>query len=960
MVPAWDWCLQTNPTPLIISVVSIRRFFAQLSHPLTHSAAPRRIVDGLERAYRRLPRVRARYLVALALVAVVGKTFYDVAVRPADQTVVMAAFNSVTSFVRERPQELIDADYYRSQTDAFLRQFHQSAPDIPRFEVFIDPTELHRLEQPFDDDQNSRELTETWRRWYPLGQRKSAVAFLKRGEDYFPVYMRVRGTGSNHFLGPAKSWRLTRINLPGERPWGLPSDIINLTLPEHYLVEWLAFEMAERAGMATPYVEPATLYINGVYQGVRQAGGQTGPSFMRRKGLPIGFLIDSRMDRWDQPGQPPPEVLYDYRFGNRRLGADYRDGVELKLTDDQIIDLFVFYMLYRPAHMVDLRLYVDPLYRSVTLIPWNLEIPRSNPKYFATSPPINRRTLDIALTNFEDLGSVNFIFRDLIYPRVTPQMIYEILAKTYEKTRAGAPLNLDVVKQHYLDEEARFAGELEAFPYWYGSRDFDFIKDTRVVAEGLKNDVLFHALNQAYGQMDEELARFEATCGFSPNGQRNGVIGRLQCATAAGVGAVLTDMRMSQDGGSPDVVWDRNQNGRVDRGDRLLSDGAELFGPEGFHLFYDGRELLPFYESGALNSYDFLLVGSRESGVPAAVGLRHPLDGRTKEVAVAPGQKGDFGSDVTLADLEREDLAPPVPREEPPALPAFIKKFGDRAYGISAGTHEIKGLLALPPGASLTLDPGATLIFAPEAGLYISGPIFAEGTDAAPIVLRSRDPARPGGGLIVNYTKGLPSRLSHCRVEGLAGQNINRVPYDGAVSFLGGKLELRSCVFADIPAAAGLRLAWAEADIADTTFSDLAGDGLLAQSSAASLARVRVERAGRDGLRFVDSNARVTDAVLQGAGDSALVAKRRSLISLRDSDIQNARHGLRISDDSHVTATDSAISCADLGVYVNWEEPNRNGMTVSLSGIAFEENRIDVLRDPGTPERAIRREGEYF
>ncbi|MEM7170392.1 MAG: right-handed parallel beta-helix repeat-containing protein, partial [Pseudomonadota bacterium] len=902
--------------------------------------------------------MRARYVVLLAALLVVAKVAHDIARRSSGEPVAVAAFNGLTSFIRGRPQELIDPNYYRAQADSFLRQFHQSDPRLPRYDLYIDPTELHRLEMPFEDDQDTQNLRASWNRWYPLGQRKTAVAVLKQNETLYPVHMRVRGTGSNHFLGPAKSWRITRIPLPPEegwqKPWDLPSDVVNLTLPEHYLIEWLAFEMAERAGMITPFVEPAVLYINDVYQGIRQAGGQTGPSFMRRQGLPIGYFIDARNDRWDQEDQPPPDVLYDYRFGDRRMGGDYRDDVELRLTDQQIIDMFVFYLLYRPAHMVDLRFYVDPLFRFVTLVPWNLEIPRANPRYYATTPPVNRRTFDVSVTNFEDLGSVNYLFRDLIYPRVTPQIVYEILAKLYALTQAGAPLSLAVIKEDYQAMEQRFAGELDAFPYWYGSRDFDFIKDTRQVAQDLKTNVLFQALDQSYEQLGQELDTFSANCAFSPNRIAGSVRGRLTCGSGAGLGATMMSLKMT--GSAPQswsLVLDRNKNNRIDQGDALIPVGAEgrfQLDQDGFHVFYDGRELVSFYESGRLNLYDFFLVGPSALGRPDAVGFRRPFGEDLREVTVSLEAPGDFAQDLSPALLPLwQPTAEPADGEfEVHDLPNFIQEKGDNKFLIPSGHHRLTSPTVLPLGASLEIAPGTKVSFDGGTYLYLSGPLKAVGDANAPIEFLSSDPTDPGGGVIINTTAGSPSTLGFCHFQGLAGSQINKVDYGGALTVLGGRIQIENCSFDKIPAASAVELRWAEGRLSKLTIKRTKGRGVYLESSATSVQDLSVSNALGDGLYLQDSNVRVSGAAFSSRGSDAIVAKRRSLASLSGVTINGARKGLRISDDSQVTFTESRVARSATAVHVHWEETNRNGMSVTLAAVEFDDNGQDILQDPGT------------
>ncbi|MEM7172238.1 MAG: right-handed parallel beta-helix repeat-containing protein [Pseudomonadota bacterium] len=138
------------------------------------------------------------------------------------------------------------------------------------------------------------------------------------------------------------------------------------------------------------------------------------------------------------------------------------------------------------------------------------------------------------------------------------------------------------------------------------------------------------------------------------------------------------------------------------------------------------------------------------------------------------------------------------------------------------------------------------------------------------------------------------------------------------------------------------------------------GRGVYLESSATSVQDLSVSNALGDGLYLQDSNVRVSGAAFNSRGSDAIVAKRRSLASLSGITINGARKGLRISDDSQVTFTESRVARSATAVHVHWEETNRNGMSVTLAAVEFDDNGQDILQDPGTPERAVRWQGEAF
>lgn len=937
--------------------------------------SPRRWLNRLERAYRGLPTFRTWVVGAAALFALGLGMVADYVTNRQTQKPETAFFNTITTYMRGRAEEPFEANYYKAQVHLFTRQFFESDPDIPRYDLYIDPSELHRLSATFDDTRDQQPLRDSWRVWYPLGDRKTGLAFLKSGDQLHPVHMRIRGEGSNHYLGPLKSWRITRIALPGAPRWRLPTDSLNLSLPELHLLERTGIEIARQAGMHTPFYEIGVLYINGVFQGIREVSGQSGAPHMHANGLPIGFVIDPRNDRWvSWENQPPPEVMYDYRFGSRPQGGDFRN-FDYDIPREQLVSLYTFYLLYRTEHTIDMRWYLHPVTNQVLFIPWNLERPEALLSRFEKAPALSRAALDISKSNFEELASVDYLFGHVVYRRLTPDMIHEIFSRIYRLTREGQPLNAEKLKADYLALEARFKDELDALPYLYGSRNYNFYRDAYRVAAYWRDGTLFPGIDLANRFALADAERLDLACTFSPNADGgHGVLGRLRCRSGGAVGALITAIGTGGAGGAaPAIVYDVNGNGRVDAADKRLArqpaaesaEGLIGLGPVGFQVLYDGRELAPAYEESRLNLYDFLLVGDDAAAVPSAVHVRQPLTGAEATIAVEAAEPGRFAREVAAEALpawteaDQETALRPATPEPEPDLPPFVRRLDAGSYAISAGRHAIDRPLVLPDGARLAIEPGATLALAPGAYLYATGPVIAEGTADRPIVFTS-DGGRAGGNVIVNYTRGEPSRFKHCRFERGGESLVNGVGYAGALNLLGAEAVIESCAFTDVQAEAGVSVRWGSVEMAGGSFERTKADALRLETSVGTVRDTRFADIGQDGIDLDDGNMLIEGIRVEDAAASGVLAGTRSFVTIRGGRFERAGVGVMIADDAHVDLLNSTVAASRVAVHVHRRIENRNSMTVTLDNLDTHDNGTDVLKDPGTPERAVRRVGQAF
>ncbi|MBN1441296.1 MAG: CotH kinase family protein, partial [Planctomycetes bacterium] len=223
------------------------------------------------------------------------------------------------------------------------------------------------------------------------------------------------------------------------------------------------------------------------------------------------------------------------------------------------------------------------------------------------------------------------------------------------------------------------------------------------------------------------------------------------------------------------------------------------------------------------------------------------------------------------------------------------------AWTAAQGPYLMTGSVTVPQGVTLTIEPGAVVFGAAGAAIIVQGRLEAAGTEADPILFRSRRCENRWGGIAFDATgtgAGAPTHLLRfCDIQ----DAVSPAGYAGVVAPVGSRLLVEQCEFSRLTANA-IDGTDAYLEVRDSRFTAI-----------------------REGVHCTDSDVIVTGSRFQGMmGDKDAIdfdgnGQSRSLIQgctfLDGSDdgIDLVSASVDILDNTFVNIQDKAVSLLSNG-----------------------------------------------
>ncbi len=189
-------------------------------------------------------------------------------------------------------------------------------------------------------------------------------------------------------------------------------------------------------------------------------------------------------------------------------------------------------------------------------------------------------------------------------------------------------------------------------------------------------------------------------------------------------------------------------------------------------------------------------------------------------------------------------------------------------------------------GTHIKLGPGASLIF--------QGQVTASGTTGQPIVISSIDETRPFGGIAIQGEHAAGSVFKHVRVVGGTQTGHVGVDFPSLFSVYDTRDILLECVrFEDSAEAEDvLHATYVQSlRLHEVIVTGAPVDGIDLEFSDGELRGVRVEGAGDDCLDLMGVDVQVSDSILQGCTNNAIIRRRREPAQRPQSVHQRQRDG---------------------------------------------------------------------
>ncbi len=265
---------------------------------------------------------------------------------------------------------------------------------------------------------------------------------------------------------------------------------------------------------------------------------------------------------------------------------------------------------------------------------------------------------------------------------------------------------------------------------------------------------------------------------------------------------------------------------------------------------------------------------------------------------------------------ERIPWQPERARPDLPALPDGVA-VDERSGEIRFGPGQVRpaGSLSLPRGWRVAFEPGTELLLSPGATFEVRGDLHMNGSQDAPIVVRSAG-AEPWGAFAVLGERTAPLRveIAYATFSGGAGSNAGSVRCTGSVALYFTDLRLDHVTVEKNTSEDAINPKFSQVLATDCLYRDGASDAVDYDFCSGLDRNTRVERFGNDGIDVSGSRMRVEGALIREVGDKALSVGEASRPEYADITVVGAHTGIAVKDRSAARIERLTILRADTAV----------------------------------------------
>ena len=223
---------------------------------------------------------------------------------------------------------------------------------------------------------------------------------------------------------------------------------------------------------------------------------------------------------------------------------------------------------------------------------------------------------------------------------------------------------------------------------------------------------------------------------------------------------------------------------------------------------------------------------------------------------------------------------------------------------IQPGSWQVNGDLILPEGADLVIPAGTTLLFEPGAILLVNGVLDLEGTEDDLIRLAAQEDFWSG---VVALNSGTnESTWTHAVIQDTNGINRNGWILTGGITFYKSPLILNQVEIGPSSAEDAINVIQSEFSFSEVQFYQTESDAFDGDFTQGIIQDCIFNDIGGDALDFSGSTVQVDRTKFKNIGDKAVSVGEQSMLSIKNSTIEETNIGIASKDLSEVSA-DSVI-----------------------------------------------------
>jgi len=241
-------------------------------------------------------------------------------------------------------------------------------------------------------------------------------------------------------------------------------------------------------------------------------------------------------------------------------------------------------------------------------------------------------------------------------------------------------------------------------------------------------------------------------------------------------------------------------------------------------------------------------------------------------------------------------------------LPEWLSKKGTTIV-FSKGVHQVSHPIVIPDGYHVEFEAGCELDLVNNAMFISYSPIFMNGNNTDPVVIKSSDLSANGFTVIqVSDT----SYINHAIFEGLNTLNYEGWSLSGAVNFYESHVVIDSSEFIQNQCEDALNIVHSHFKVRHSAFKKIFADAFDSDFCTGTVLDVSFMEIGNDAIDFSGSKVEISDCQIVGVGDKGVSCGEKSELTVSNTRVDGANIGFASKDLSALVLTDC------IGVNLNY------------------------------------------
>jgi len=267
----------------------------------------------------------------------------------------------------------------------------------------------------------------------------------------------------------------------------------------------------------------------------------------------------------------------------------------------------------------------------------------------------------------------------------------------------------------------------------------------------------------------------------------------------------------------------------------------------------------------------------------------------------------------------------------------------DNVVAFKKGKHQVSNDILIPENYKVFLPEGLELDLINKAKFLSKSPVFAAGTKAEPILIKSSDKSANGFTVL--------SPQDSCILKYVNFSNLNTLNYKdwkltGAVTLYETKVAIENCTFDQNHCEDGLNIIRSEFVLKDCVVSSTYSDGFDADFCNGSIYRSKFLNTGNDGMDFSGSYINIYNCLVDKTGDKGISVGEESEVNCFDTKVLNSVIGVASKDNSILAIENLFLENCDQGFTAYQKKPEFGPARILVK--SYESNNLRRLYQIGT------------